>query len=301
MAHHGQSENGSRNTRLLHRWEWAVASYTILLVVLSIVLFMMHKVSGQIGDLIVEQNAAALKLWESLDYYDHRVATINGDTPSPPGLMDDVVHFSRANAILIKTVQRSTVPQLLRFNSNWQDLIKSAQAEHIQSFTTDFNHLVFDPAIAFPNLIKEGMYQIKLYQLIRDIAQDGYNFHRVCFGAIAQYILPILYAALGAFLYTFRSISRTDQNKPSPTVDSLLNRNIRFLTARFLTAVIAGVAIGVFKFPKDAFLSPLAVAFVVGYSIDVFTSLLDGYVEKFTKRTEQGPVATGSSIEVNPA
>jgi hypothetical protein len=47
-------------------------------------------------------------------------------------------------------------------------------------------------------------------------------------------------------------------------------------------AFILGATISVFSslIPKDMLLSPLAIAFLAGYSIDAFTSRLDALVEK---------------------
>jgi hypothetical protein len=146
-----------------------------------------------------------------------------------------------------------------------------------------FDHLVVSPVKNLSELLKEGEYQLRLYQAIRDTAQDQYNFHHNCIGAIGKSLLPVLYSVLGAFLYTFRCLSRLDENGRNSESTFVLNHNSHFLMARFVMAVIAGIAIGVFDFPQHILVSPLAISFVIGYSIDVFTSLLDGYVEKFTK------------------
>jgi hypothetical protein len=62
---------------------------------------------------------------------------------------------------------------------------------------------------------------------------------------------------------------------------SSLDRN-----SRFLMAAIAGIAISLFAslIPQNMPLSPLALAFLVGYSIEVFTSRLDGLVRKLTRK-----------------
>ena len=53
-----------------------------------------------------------------------------------------------------------------------------------------------------------------------------------------------------------------------------------------MMAAIAGIAISSISplLPKDVLLSPLAIAFVFGYSIDIFTSHLDAYIDTLTKR-----------------
>jgi len=53
-------------------------------------------------------------------------------------------------------------------------------------------------------------------------------------------------------------------------------------------AAIAGIAVAGFNtlIPKEASLPPLAIAFLVGYSVDILTCHLDGYVRKFTRPVE---------------
>jgi hypothetical protein len=57
--------------------------------------------------------------------------------------------------------------------------------------------------------------------------------------------------------------------------------------ARFLIAAIGGAVVGLFgnfTITQGASISPLAIAFLVGYAVDVFFSFLDGMVQTFTKR-----------------
>jgi hypothetical protein len=58
---------------------------------------------------------------------------------------------------------------------------------------------------------------------------------------------------------------------------------------RFLIAGIAGGVVGLFNnfyVGQSASVSPLAIAFLVGYSADVFFSFLQGLLETFTRRTD---------------
>ena len=59
-------------------------------------------------------------------------------------------------------------------------------------------------------------------------------------------------------------------------------------------AGIAGIAIGAFNdlFPKEVQFSPLALAFVVGYAIDVFTSRLDVVIENLKIKSTPANCAT---------
>jgi hypothetical protein len=55
-------------------------------------------------------------------------------------------------------------------------------------------------------------------------------------------------------------------------------------------AILAGVVIGLFNdFTKGIALSPLAVAFLVGYAVAIFFSFLDAVVEA-SKRVKGAPI-----------
>jgi hypothetical protein len=91
-------------------------------------------------------------------------------------------------------------------------------------------------------------------------------------GVIA-YFLPILYALLGACAYGFRSLARNDVQQTF----TLAHTRSR---ARLVLALIVGLVIGFFKdFAAGFALSSLAIAFVAGYSVELFFSFLDKLVE----------------------
>jgi hypothetical protein len=64
---------------------------------------------------------------------------------------------------------------------------------------TNFDHLGIDPHIDPENINSQVMYQIEVYQAIRDYAQDESNFWKGRMGAVSVYALLGLYALLGAF------------------------------------------------------------------------------------------------------
>ena len=94
----------------------------------------------------------------------------------------------------------------------------------------------------------------------------------------------------GCILYTFRSWCEKHRSRES------FHSPDR--TSRFLMAGIAGIAIGAFNdlFPKEVLFSPLALAFIVGYAIDVFTSRLDVLIENLKKK----PTPEGSAAKPTP-
>jgi hypothetical protein len=116
------------------------------------------------------------------------------------------------------------------------------------------------------------------YQDVRSFAQDILDLVSVYYGAITACLLPILYALLGTCAYLLRSFEeelRTLTFVPSS----------RTHWARFLIAGIGGTVVGLFNFAltQTASVSPLAIAFLVGYAVDIFFSFLEGLLQIFTK------------------
>ena len=117
------------------------------------------------------------------------------------------------------------------------------------------------------------------YQDVRSFAQDVLDLVSVSYGAINTCLLPILYALLGTCAYLLRSFEeelRTLTFTPSSRAN----------WARFLVAGIGGAVVGLFgnfSITDGASVSPLAIAFLVGYAVDVFFSFLEGLLKSFTK------------------
>jgi len=99
-------------------------------------------------------------------------------------------------------------------------------------------------------------------------------------GLIAPYatwILPALFACLGAMIYFLRLL--VDPTQPSPR----LNRVVHRMALAALAGVIAGwfwePAFGANSEFQSAGLGLFTFAFVIGFSIEIFFSLLDRFVE----------------------
>jgi putative flippase GtrA len=69
--------------------------------------------------------------------------------------------------------------------------------------------------------------------------------------------------------------------------------------ARFLIAGIGGAVVGLFSnftITQGASISPLAIAFLVGYAVDVFFAFLEGLLQAFSRRKgSAGSPASGAS------
>lgn len=116
------------------------------------------------------------------------------------------------------------------------------------------------------------------YQHVRSFAQDILALVSVYYGAVTACLLPILYALLGTCAFLLRNVEeelRTLTFVPSSRTN----------WARFLMAGIGGAVVGLFNFAmaQGASISPLAIAFLVGYAVDVFFSFLEGLMQTFTK------------------
>jgi hypothetical protein len=125
--------------------------------------------------------------------------------------------------------------------------------------------------------------RIKVYQDVRYFAQSLQDDVSTFYGAIATCLLPVLYALLGTCAYLLRSFEQEMTTKTY--VPSSAN------SARFLIAGIGGGVVGLFNsftVTQGASIPPLALAFLVGYAVDVFFSFLEGLLQAFTKTKLNG-------------
>jgi hypothetical protein len=140
--------------------------------------------------------------------------------------------------------------------------------------TTIFDHTGVNPGATSATIVKEGNYQIELYQSLRDFWQEKCTSYKDVGGAISTYLFPLLYALLGAGLCDLRCRTRRAPGEP--------RRPASLGSARYTAAIIAGAVIGVFTslIPTSLSLPPLLIAFLLGYSVDIFTTRLDALVDK---------------------
>ena len=113
----------------------------------------------------------------------------------------------------------------------------------------------------------------KVYQDVRLYATNIQDDTSIVLGALSACILPVLYALLGACAYVLRTFTeQTDKRTFAPSYAT---------PARFIIAAIGGEVVGLFSnFGQGASLSPLALAFLVGYATDIFFSFLEGSIPK---------------------
>jgi hypothetical protein len=133
--------------------------------------------------------------------------------------------------------------------------------------------------------------RVMVYQDVRYFAQSLQDDVSTFYGAIATCLLPVLYALLGTCAYLLRSFEEEMITKTY--VPSSAN------SARFLIAGIGGGVVGLFNnftVTQGASIPPLAIAFLVGYAVDVFFAFLEGLLQTFTRtRSSASPQASAAA------
>jgi hypothetical protein len=125
------------------------------------------------------------------------------------------------------------------------------------------------------------------YQDVRYFGQsllDDFSFY---YGAVTVCLLPALYALLGTCAYLLRMFEQ--QMATRTFIPSGAD------SARFLIAAIGGAVVGLFNnftIGQGASIPPLAIAFLVGYAVDVFFAFLEGLLSAFTKKMAPAQAGT---------
>jgi hypothetical protein len=139
-------------------------------------------------------------------------------------------------------------------------------------------HRVFELPAGLPNLAQATDDRTAVYQEVRYFAQSLLDDTSFYYGAITICLLPALYALLGTCAYLLRTFEQ--QMSTQTFIPSGAN------SARFLIAGIGGAVVGLFNnfaITKGASIPPLAIAFLVGYGVDVFFAFLEGMLQTFTR------------------
>jgi hypothetical protein len=117
---------------------------------------------------------------------------------------------------------------------------------------------------------------------------------------LQSYILPLLYGLLGASAYVLRTMSNEIEE-----VKYSVGSN-RGYALRLALGTLAGLIVGwfIFLLPGQTFLasiSPFAVAFLVGYNIELIFSLMDNLIIKISGSDENGaePKPDNSVLEAS--
>ena len=276
---------------------YRIAAFVVGLLVLfiSLVTFVSSRVSESIKTDLDTANALAAKLAVELG------------PPPPTNQVSDAA--MPATATSPPEAVNSGPAELIWFGSNGpqrgvstKDVITDLQRfaaaiRAINGNSRQLNHFVFDAAYvpfnyrgtnwgAFKEkfelsaglpvlLSRELEGKIQVYQEIRNFANTVQGMTSVYYGAIATCILPVLYALLGAAAYLLRLYDEQVRSRTFVATDKHV--------ARFIIAGIGGLVVGQFNVTQGVAVSPFAVAFLVGYSVDLFFAFLDGLLQMFRR------------------
>jgi len=249
-------------SKIVRRYRFGTIFLLSLILPLSILMFINARISDEINDRIKENNALVIKLHDQLpSIQPGRVQT---------DILAQFQQLATSNRSLysLASVLNHLTPVIVR------DTLFSSEGEKRK--TLQLSVPLLDPT-------QEWSDKIKAYQDIRTYAKDVQQMNVMVYGAITAFVLPILYALLGACAYALRSLSQQIRARTYTATCADF--------ARIIIAVIAGLVVGLFNnFTQGISLSPLAVAFLVGYGVEIFFSFLDTFLATLRKvRSRQLP------------
>jgi hypothetical protein len=150
-------------------------------------------------------------------------------------------------------------------------------------------HNTFELPRGLPNFAMAAADLTTVYQNVRYFAQSLIDDVSFFYGAISACLLPVLYALLGTCAYLLRTFEQQMTTRTfTPSIAD---------SARFLVAAIGGAVVGLFNnftITQGASIPPLAIAFLVGYAVDVFFIFLEGVLQAFTKGSANSQTPTYS-------
>jgi hypothetical protein len=266
------------------------AILTAVVIFLSLLNFVNSGIADRISKDIDENNQLAVALRAELGPWDTRY-------PDP----DELCTLTAGKVILpldmAAVKELDTITKLQRFALLVRDIDSRSvklnrfvfRMEKRQNWRRD--QLQLDPQL--PDFRKAAYCKIGVYEEVRNFAQNILANDSVLYGALSAYLLPVLYAVLGAFAYQIRLF--TEQVRLRSFQENRAN------SARVIAAVVAGSIVSLFNgFTQGATLSPLAVAFLVGYGVEIFYAFLDRVVTAFASSgsAESKPRPPGANASV---
>jgi hypothetical protein len=271
-----ESLKASRNgdSTMTGRRYWVIAIVlAVLIIPYSLASYVTSSISDSIRKDIVTANDLAVKLTTQLA------------TPLPVGLTrSDVVVELQTFASTIRSID-SRAPQLDWFvlrkvKDPFEDLRPGVAKDpkKAQDLAVQLKEKLQLP-VPLPNdLAPVAADRILVYQDVRYFGQSIVDDVSVWYSAFAICILPVLYALLGTCVYLVRTFEQEMSNRTFKPSHADFHR--------FLVAGIAGAVVGFFSnfaINTGTSVSPLAIAFLAGYAVDVFFSFLEGLMQAFMR------------------
>jgi len=239
-------------------------------------MFINTSISNEINERIKETNALAVTLRDQLLAVPQPSARPDQATQAPG--QSPITGRPRNERDIVTALQEfATANRFLYSRAVLLDhFILNAERDVFAQMSADEKRDALELPVRLDDIPAAGFNKIATFQDIRAYAKDVQQMNLMIYGAITAYFLPILYALLGACAYALRSLSQqTLARTYTPTYADF---------ARIIIAVIAGLVVGLFNnFTQGISLSPLAIAFLVGYAVEVFFSFLDAFLETLKK------------------
>src|ERR1039458_9938034 len=257
----------------------------VFIVPFSVASFLVSAISNTIRTDLSTANDLAVKLQTQLGYPQPEAntgdASLKPISPSPPAEpVPPPPDVNRNDVISELQLYASTIRSIDARARQLKWLVPNREVDPCNAIRREPQklHQVFQLPAGLPNLAQAAQDRTTLYQDVRYFAQSLLDDESFFYGAITTCILPVLYALLGTCAYLLRTF---EQQMTSLTfIPSEIN------SARFLIAAIGGAVVGLFNnfnITQGASLSPLALAFLVGYAVDVFFAFLEGLMQTFTR------------------
>lgn len=243
----------------------------------SVATFVSSAISTALKDDITHANALAVKL--RMELGPGPAGGAQGGAAAAPVATPEVISDLQDYASTVRLINRRAI-RLSWFVWPWQ----RRPAEDLGM--PDQRRSAFELPVNIPDPVAARDRLTYTYQDVRYYAQMLLTDSFVVYGAITTCILPVLYALLGTCAYLIRDFE--DQMSRRTFTPSAAN------FARFLIAGIGGAVIGLFNnldVNQQASVPPLAMAFLVGYAVDVFFAFLEGLLRAFTRTPAVGGAA----------
>jgi len=249
---------GSGLARILKRYRTGTLYLVFLILPLSVVMFINTSISNEINDRIKENNALVVTL------HDQLLNVQAGRAQNDRDVVTALQQFATSNR------------SLYALASLLNHFVLNAERDQLSDLSDADKKQALQLPVPLTDTANAGFDKIRTYQDIRTYAKDVQQMNLMIYGAITAYFLPVLYALLGACAYALRSLSQQILARTyTPTYADF---------ARIIIAVIAGLVVGLFNnFAQGISLSPLAIAFLVGYAVEIFFSFLDAFLETLRK------------------
>lgn len=264
-----------------------------VIVVFSLLTFVSKSISDKITADITTANLLAAKLRTELGPPPTDESATNPTAGSVTAVVSpqDQIWFG-PGGIPSGLSDKDVISDLQQFAANMREIDGYTRQLRpcLLDFSTHHYHYTTGQTNQLPLELKPGL-NIRLsqeltdkvmeYQQVRSFGNQMVEKVTVYYGAIAISILPILYALLGAVAYLLRNYEEQFKNRVLIAGDKHL--------ARLMVAGIGGLVAGQFNnVTQGISVSPFALAFLVGYAVDVFFTFLEGLLQMF-KRNPGNP------------